>query len=268
LISTRDLRRAEIVKKPEQAMEILEAYDLTGSFRGAAALVGCDPKTVKHWVEVRERAGEQLPGQAARPALVMVEPFAGKVAELVDRSRARIRAGKAHGVLVGMGYDGSYRTTRRAVAEAKRRWRHKHGRVARPWIPQPGLWLQWDYGDGPEVAGVRAVLFCAWLAWSRFRVVVPLRDKTMPSVVIGLDRTLRVLDGVPTYALTDNEKTVTVEHVCGIAVRNPTIVEVSRHYGLTIATCEPADPQSKGRQRGDGQDSQGRSGADRSQPAR
>jgi len=46
--------------------------------------------------------------------------------------------------------------------------------------------------------------------------------------------------------LTDNDKTVTVEHVCGIAVRNPTIVEVSRHYGLTIATCEPADPQSKG----------------------
>jgi hypothetical protein len=46
--------------------------------------------------------------------------------------------------------------------------------------------------------------------------------------------------------LTDNEKTVTVEHVCGIAVRNPVMVEVSRHYGLTIATCEPADPQSKG----------------------
>ena len=39
---------------------------------------------------------------------------------------------------------------------------------------------------------------------------------------------------------------MTVEHVCGIAVRNPTIVEVSRYYGLTIATCEPADPQSKG----------------------
>ena len=39
---------------------------------------------------------------------------------------------------------------------------------------------------------------------------------------------------------------MTVEHVCGIAVRNPQIVEVSRHYGLTVATCEPADPQSKG----------------------
>ena len=39
---------------------------------------------------------------------------------------------------------------------------------------------------------------------------------------------------------------MTVEHVAGIAVRNATIVEVSRHYGLTIATCEPADSQSKG----------------------
>jgi transposase len=152
-----------------------------------------------------------------------------------------------HGVLLGMGYEGSERTTRRAVAACKRRWRRKHGRVTRPWIPQPGQWMQWDWaGDRPLVAGVPAELFCAWLAWSRFRVVVPLRDRTLVSVVIGLDRTLRYFGGVPTYGLTDNEKTVTVEHVCGIAVRNPTIVAVSRHYGLTIATCEPGDPQSKG----------------------
>jgi transposase len=231
------------VKKPEEAMEILEAFDLTGSLRGAAALAGCDHKTVARLVAAREEAGG-LPVRArSRP---LVDPFAGKIDELVDRSRAQIRADKAHGVLVAMGYAGSYRTTRRAVAEAKRRWRQKHGRRTRPWIPQPGLWLQWDYGDGPVVAGRRAVLFCAWLAWSRFRVVVPLRDKTLASVVIGLDRTLRLIDGVPTYALTDNEKTVTVEHVCGIAVRNATIIEVSRHYGLTIQTCAPADPQSKG----------------------
>jgi transposase len=232
------------VKKPEEAMEILEAYDATGSLRAAAALVGCDHKTVARLVAAREAAGGGLSvPERPRP---LVDPFAEKIDELVDRSRALVRADVVHGVLVAMGYAGSYRTTRRAVAESKRRWRNKHGRRTRPWIPQPGLWLQWDYGDGPEVAGVHAVLFCAWLAWSRFRVVVPLRDKTLPSVVIGLDRTLRTLDGVPTYALTDNEKTVTVEHVCGIAVRNARIVEVSRHYGLTIQTCEPADPQSKG----------------------
>jgi transposase len=232
------------VKKPEEVMEILEAYDLTGSFRQAAVLAGCDHKTVARVVTAREAAGGGLAERERRRRLV--DPFSVKIEELVDRSRGRIGADQAHSKLVAMGYQGSERTTRRAVAEAKRRWRQKHGRRTRPWIPEPGLWLQWDYGDGPVVTGSRTVLFCAWLAWSRYRVVVPLRDKTLPSVVIGLDRAVRRFDGVPTYALTDNEKTVTVDHVCGIAVRNPTIVEVSRHYGLTIATCEPADPQSKG----------------------
>ena len=106
--------------------------------------------------------------------------------------------------------------------------------------------MQWDYGDGPTVTGRSTVLFCAWLAWSRYRVVLPLWDKTTPSVVMALDRALRAFGGAPTYALTDNEKTVSVDHVCGIAIRNPTIVSVGRHYGVTVATCEPADPQSKG----------------------
>jgi hypothetical protein len=35
-------------------MEILEAYDLTGSFRAAAGLVGRDHKTVAYWVRQRE----------------------------------------------------------------------------------------------------------------------------------------------------------------------------------------------------------------------
>jgi hypothetical protein len=106
--------------------------------------------------------------------------------------------------------------------------------------------MQWDYGDGPKVAGRGTVLFCAWLAWSRFRVVLPLCDRTQASVVMALDRSLRAFGGAPTYALTDNERTVSVDHVCGIAVRNPQIVAVGRHYGLSIATCVPCDPQSKG----------------------
>ncbi len=225
-------------------MEILEAFDLAGSLRGAAELAGCDHKTVAHWVERRERCGGGL-AVAVRPR-PRVDAFAGKVEEWVDRSRGRIRADRAHERLVAMGYMGSERTTRRAVARAKRRWRQEHGRRTRPWTVEPGLWMQWDYGDGPEVAGRSTVLFCAWLAWSRFRVVLPLWDCTMASVVMGLDRALRAFGGAPTYALTDNERTVSVDQVCGIAVRNPRIVSVGRHYGLTVATCVPADPESKG----------------------
>jgi hypothetical protein len=39
-------------------------------------------------------------------------------------------------------------------------------------------------------------------------------------VVMALDRALRRFGGAPTYALTDNEKTVSTDHIAGIAVRN------------------------------------------------
>lgn len=232
------------LKTCEEVMEILEAFDLTGSLRGAAELAGCDHKTVAHWVRAREAAGGGLPVHVRRKP--RVDGFAGKIEEWVHHSRGRVRADKAHEKLVAMGYMGSERTTRRAVADAKRRWRVEHGRRTRPWITEPGLWMQWDYGDGPVIDGRPTTLFCAWLAWSRFRFVMPLWGKTTPSVVMALDRALRAFGGAPTYALTDNEKTVSVDHVAGIAVRNPQIVSVGRHYGLSVATCVPADPQSKG----------------------
>jgi hypothetical protein len=132
------------------------------------------------------------------------------------------------------------------VAQVKARFQAGRRRVFRPWIPEPGLWLQFDWGEGPRIGGRRTALWCAWLAWSRFRVVIATFDKTLPTVVACLDATLRRIGGVPAYALTDNEKTVTVEHIADIAVRNPDLVEVARHYGTTIRTCVPADPQSKG----------------------
>ena len=49
-------------------MEILEAFDLTGTLRGAAQLVGCDHKTVAHWVRAREEAGGGLPVASAAAA--------------------------------------------------------------------------------------------------------------------------------------------------------------------------------------------------------
>ena len=99
------------------------------------------------------------------------------------------------------------------VAEVKARLRAGQRRVFRPWVAEPGLWLQWDWGEGPRIGGRRTNLWCAWLAWSRFRVVIPVWDKTLPTIVACLDTTLRRIGGVPTYALTDNERTVTIDHV-------------------------------------------------------
>lgn len=227
----------------EKILEILEAYDLTKSFRSAAALVGCDHHTVARYVAARAAGLDPSTGSDRES---VTEPFVDKIHEWIDRSDGRVRADVVHDKLVAMGYPGSERTTRRVVAAVKEQWRRSSHRVYMPWITEPGLWLQWDYAAGPMLAGQRVVLFVAWLAWSRFRVVVPLRDRTMPSVIAALDATFRHLGGAPTFALTDNEKTVTDRHIAGIAVRNPLIVAVAHYYGLTIATCVPADPESKG----------------------
>jgi transposase len=93
-------------------------------------------------------------------------------------------------------------------------------------------------------AGDVAVLF--WLAWSRFRVVISTWDRTLPTLLSCVDTALRRLGGAPTYALTDNEKTVTVEHVARVAVRHPEIVAAGRYYGMQVATCVPFDQRFRG----------------------
>jgi len=232
-----------VTKSGREIMEILEAYDLTHCAYSAAQLAGCDAKTVARYAALRDVGADPLE-VARRPR--SVDGFLAKVEELVDRSRGRIRAGVVHRRLAAMGYQGSERTTRRAVAEAKAAWRAGHRRTYRPWVPGPGMWLQWDWGEGPRIGGRRTQLFCAWLAWSRFRVVAPAWDQGLGSLTACLDQALRAAGGAPAYLLTDNPKTVTVEHVAGIPVRHPDMVALGRHYGCTVETCEPSDPESKG----------------------
>jgi hypothetical protein len=231
------------LKSAEEIMEILEAYDLTGSYRDAAELAGCSHHTVARYVAARD-AGRGVDQPAARPQLV--DEFLPKLEEWMEHSKGKVRADVAHEKLLALGYAGSERTTRRAVAGVRTAYKAGRVRVHRPWVTEPGMWLQYDFGDGPLIGGVKTILFCAWLAWSRFRVVLPILDKSMPSVFAALDVTLRKVGGAPTYLLTDNEKTVTVEHVAGIAVRNRQMLAFARHYSVTVHTCEPADPASKG----------------------
>jgi hypothetical protein len=92
----------------------------------------------------------------------------------------------------------------------------------------------------------RTQLFCAWLAWSRYRVVLPTWDRKLGTLLACLDATLRRLGGGPTYLLTDNERTVTTDRVAGVPLRHPVLVAAARHLGLEVQTCVVADPESKG----------------------
>jgi hypothetical protein len=233
------------LKSYEGIMEILEAFDLTGSFRAAGQLAGCSHHTVEHYVALRD-AGLLPTGLEPVERTKLIDPFFAKLEEWVERSKGRIRGDVVFERLQPLGYIGSDRTVRRALARVKVNYRAGRRRVYRPWIAEPGMWAQWDWGHGPTVGGKQTYLWCAWLAWSRFRVVIPTWDKTLPTVIACLDRAMRAFEGCPTYWLTDNERTVTMDHVAGIAVRHPTVVAVAHHYGTSVATCVVADPETKG----------------------
>ena len=232
------------MKSREEIMNMLEAFDLTGSLRDAGELAGCSHHTVAAYVAERDEGRLGGVGPVRRERII--DPWLAKIEEWVERSCGKIRADRCHAKLKALGFEGSDRTVRRAVAEAKKSFAAGRRRVYRPWIPEPGMWAQWDWGAGPVIAGRRTNLFCAWLAWSRFRVVIATWDRTLPTVIACVDRAMRAFGGAATYWLTDNERTVTIDHVAGVPVRHPEIVAVGGHYGITVATCVPADPESKG----------------------
>ena len=105
------------MKSREEIMNILEAFDLTGSYRDAGELAGCSHHTVARYVERRD-AG-QLPDDGPERRERIIDPFLPKIEEWVERSDAKIRADVAFDKLAALGFEGSERTVRRAVAEVK-----------------------------------------------------------------------------------------------------------------------------------------------------
>src|SRR5688500_1209454 len=88
------------LKSAEEIMQILEAYDLTGSYRDAGELAGCSHHTVAHYVEAREE-GRLTPGRAERRPM-LIDAFLPKVEEWVDRSRGKVRADVVHDKLIAL----------------------------------------------------------------------------------------------------------------------------------------------------------------------
>ncbi len=124
------------MKTDEEIMEILAAYDLTGSYRRAAELVGCDHHTVRRYVQLR-RAGTDLAVPARRARLI--DEFMPKIEELVEASNGRVGADHVHRRLVAVGFTGTDRTIRRVVAAAKESYRAGRGSATSRSITTGGI---------------------------------------------------------------------------------------------------------------------------------
>ena len=71
----------------------------------------------------------------------LIDGFMPKIEEWVERSNGKVRGDVVFDKLVGLGFEGSVRTLRRALAGVKLNWRAGRRRVYRPWVVEPGMWV-------------------------------------------------------------------------------------------------------------------------------
>src|SRR5580658_1956641 len=227
------------MKSVRERMDMHAAYQEVGSYRAAAEICGTTDKTVKRVVEA-QRASSLGSGTESAVAH-NYDAVSAIVAERVARTAGRITAKRLLPVAVAAGYAGSARNFRRAVAEAKAEWRRDHHRGRRPGVWAPGDMLVFDWGEiGP------LFVFCAVLAWSRFRFVFFADNLRAETTLGALALCMETIGGVPKTLLTDRMGCLKGGTVAGLVIPTPNYVRFVTHYGTRPDFCQGADPESKG----------------------
>jgi transposase len=218
-------------------MDVIAAYRDLGSYRGAAAICGMTPRTVKRIIDAAEVG--TLPERAERAH--NYDEFSELVAQRIEATKGRISAKRLLPAARAAGYSGSARNLRRLVAEAKVTWHAEHHRVFRPAVWAPGDVLAIDWG-----AEGRLHVFCAVLAWSRVRFIAFADNERQETTLALLAQCFEAIGGVPQVVLADRMGCLKGGVVANVVVPAPGYVAFASHYGFRPDFCEAADPQSKG----------------------
>ena len=107
---------------------------------------------------------------------------------------------------------------------------------------EPGGFLVFDWAD----VGGGLHLFCAVLAWSRWRFVAFSANEKASTTLGFLAQALHEVGGVPGKLLTDRMACLKGGVVANVVVPTPDYVRLAAHYGFTPDFCHAQDPQSKG----------------------
>jgi len=222
-------------------MDMYAVYQEVGTYRAAAEICGTTDKTVKRAVEAAKRPEASTAGGGG-----VVEHNYDDVTEIIrqrmEKTDGRISAKRLLPVVRAAGYEGSPRNFRRAVAEAKANWRIEHHRGRRPGVLAPGDMLVFDWGEiGP------LFVFCAVLAWSRFRFVYFADNLGAESTMAALAQCMETIGGVPKTLLTDRMGCLKGGTVAGLVIPTPAYVRFVTHFGHATRFLRGADPASKGK---------------------
>ncbi|WP_431233551.1 IS21 family transposase [Mycolicibacterium psychrotolerans] len=227
------------MKSAKDRMDIISAYQQVGSYRGAAELCGTTHRTVKKVVDKFE-AGDSAPPRAERAH--NYDAVAELVAERVKKSAGRMSAKRMLPIARAAGYEGSARNFRRLVAEAKTLWRNEHHRGRRPAVWSPGEYLVIDWAQ----AAPGLFLFCAVLAFSRWRFVAFATDQKASTTLALIAEAMGAIGGVPARVLADRMACLKGGVVANVVIPTAEYVRLAGHYGFAPDFCHAEDPQSKG----------------------
>jgi transposase len=219
-------------------MDIISAYREVGSYRGAAAISGTTPKTVRR-VIARHESGGAPPARVPRGH--NYDAVVDLVAERVERSKGRITAKRLLPAARAAGYEGSARNFRRLVSARKTLWRSDNHRGRRPAVWSPGEHLVIDWG---VLGGLH--VFCAVLAWCRVRFVRFADNERADTTLALLAECFDHLGGVPGVVLADRMGCLKGGVVANMVVPTAQYVRFASHHGFRPDFCEAADPESKG----------------------
>lgn len=222
-------------------MDIISAYQQLGSYRGAAELCGTNHKTVKRVVDKFEadQAGVSPPARAERDH--NYDAVSELVAVRVEKSQGRISAERLLPIARTAGYDGSDRSFRRLIAEAKRLWRSDNHRGRRPAVWIPGVYLVIDWAT---VGGLHLV--CAVLAYSRWRFAAFATDEKATTTMGLIAEALAGVGGVPQIVLADRMGCLKGGVVANLVIPTPDYVRFATHCGFARTSSAPAIPNRKG----------------------
>ena len=206
-----------------------------------ARTLGVHRKTVAKWL-ARSRFERPRPP----PRTSILDPFKGRITRLLDTHP--YSAQQIFQRLREEGYGGGITTLRVYVR-----------RIRPPKLPvylklhfAPGECAQIDWGSFGTVAvgntRRRLSFFIIVLAYSRLMYVEFTVSQTMEHFLACHEHAFAAFGGVPTKIMVDNLKSAVLQRLAGVApVFNARYADFARHYGFTIAPCNVARANEKGR---------------------
>jgi transposase len=182
-----------------------------------------------------------------RPEARVLEPYAPFVDETLARY-PRLVATRIYDMIVERGYEGSLRTLRRYVQEARPVPKSEvFLRVES--LPGEQAQVDWAHVGALTILGSPRPLwaFVLLLAYSRVMWAELVLEMSVASLRRSLVRASAFLQGSPREWLFDNPKTVVLER-SGDAIRyHPELLDLAARMHVKPALCAPRRPQDKGK---------------------